>query len=94
MYRAMLEMNVAVVAGLRRQPYRSVVRLRAVWFGGWGHWVGMWEMSLLLPAQTLVCFITAQIISPSAVHIEIARHRTAQILGCPSTSAGLSCVEL
>lgn len=94
MYRAMLEMNVAVVAGLCQQPYTSVVRLRALWFGGWGHWVRMREMSLLFPAQTLVCFITAQIISPSALRIEIARHRTAQILGCPDTSAGLSCVKL
>lgn len=66
-----------------------------LWVGGWAHRAWMWETYLLIPAQMLTCFLTAQVIFPSVLHIEIARHRTAQIQGmlrwlCRSELCGLA----
>lgn len=82
MYRAILEMNEAMVAGLCHQSCMLVVRLRDC---GRGMWAWMWEMYLLFPAQMLACFITTQITGLFALHTETAGHRTAWILRHPGT---------
>lgn len=63
---------------------------QVLWFGGWRHWTGMWEMHLLFPAQMPACFITA--CSPLCIYL--ARHRAVQRLRSPDASAHLCFVEL